>query len=112
MQFSWMCQSPSFANSVTVTGKHTAFSQYTTQSERCHDSSLGNPCSARTTGGIAQSPKQTVLDIARAIQKQNVQYVFLTANGTSDNAGRYACVHVAEADDRAARFGTGKTQAG
>jgi len=52
------------------------------------------------------------LDIARAIQKQNVQYVFLTANGTSDNAGRYACVHVAEADDRAARFGTGKTQAG
>jgi glutamine---fructose-6-phosphate transaminase (isomerizing) len=34
--------------------------------------------------------KQTVRDIARAIHSRNVQYVFLAARGTSDNAGRYA----------------------
>lgn len=34
--------------------------------------------------------KQTVLEIAKAIQSRNVQYVFLAARGTSDNAGRYA----------------------
>jgi glucosamine--fructose-6-phosphate aminotransferase (isomerizing) len=34
--------------------------------------------------------KQTVLEIARAIQSRNVQYAFLAARGTSDNAGRYA----------------------
>jgi glucosamine--fructose-6-phosphate aminotransferase (isomerizing) len=34
--------------------------------------------------------KQTVMDIARAIQSHNVQYAFLAARGTSDNAGRYA----------------------
>jgi glucosamine--fructose-6-phosphate aminotransferase (isomerizing) len=34
--------------------------------------------------------KQTVLDIAKAIQTRNVQYAFLAARGTSDNAGRYA----------------------
>lgn len=39
---------------------------------------------------LLNNQKQTVLDIARAIQKQNVQYVFLAARGTSDNAGRYA----------------------
>lgn len=33
---------------------------------------------------------QTVLEIAKAIQARNVQYVFLAARGTSDNAGRYA----------------------
>ena len=34
--------------------------------------------------------QQTVRDIAQAIQFRNVQYVFLAARGTSDNAGRYA----------------------
>lgn len=34
--------------------------------------------------------KQTVLEIAEAIQSRNVQYAFLAARGTSDNAGRYA----------------------
>jgi glucosamine--fructose-6-phosphate aminotransferase (isomerizing) len=34
--------------------------------------------------------KNTVLEIARAIQSRNVQYAFLAARGTSDNAGRYA----------------------
>ena len=34
--------------------------------------------------------KQTVLHIADAIRRRNVQYAFLAARGTSDNAGRYA----------------------
>ena len=34
--------------------------------------------------------KQLVFEIARAIQSRNVQYAFLAARGTSDNAGRYA----------------------
>ncbi len=34
--------------------------------------------------------KQTVLDIAKVIQARHVQYAFLAARGTSDNAGRYA----------------------
>jgi glutamine---fructose-6-phosphate transaminase (isomerizing) len=34
--------------------------------------------------------KQTVMEIAKAIQSRNVQYAFLAARGTSDNAGRYA----------------------
>jgi glucosamine--fructose-6-phosphate aminotransferase (isomerizing) len=34
--------------------------------------------------------KQTVIEIAKAIQSRNVQYAFLAARGTSDNAGRYA----------------------
>ncbi len=34
--------------------------------------------------------KQTVLAIAQAIRARNVQYAFLAARGTSDNAGRYA----------------------
>ena len=34
--------------------------------------------------------KQTVLEIAKTIQSRNVQYAFLAARGTSDNAGRYA----------------------
>jgi len=34
--------------------------------------------------------KQAVLEIAKAIQSRNVQYAFLAARGTSDNAGRYA----------------------
>lgn len=39
---------------------------------------------------LLDSQKQTVLEIAKAIQSRNVQYVFLAARGTSDNAGRYA----------------------
>ena len=34
--------------------------------------------------------RQTVFEIAKAIQSRNIQYAFLTARGTSDNAGRYA----------------------
>lgn len=34
--------------------------------------------------------RQIVREIAKAIQSRNVQYVFLAARGTSDNAGRYA----------------------
>ena len=34
--------------------------------------------------------KETVLEIAKAIRSRNIQYVFLAARGTSDNAGRYA----------------------
>jgi len=34
--------------------------------------------------------KQTVTGIAKTIQSRNVQYAFLAARGTSDNAGRYA----------------------
>ncbi|MEO5888585.1 MAG: SIS domain-containing protein [Anaerolineales bacterium] len=39
---------------------------------------------------LLDKQKQTVLDIAKAIQARNVQYAFLAARGTSDNAGRYA----------------------
>lgn len=39
---------------------------------------------------LLDTQKQTVRDIAQAIQSRNVQYVFLAARGTSDNAGRYA----------------------
>jgi glucosamine--fructose-6-phosphate aminotransferase (isomerizing) len=39
---------------------------------------------------LLDSQKQTVLEIAKAIQSRNVQYAFLAARGTSDNAGRYA----------------------
>jgi glucosamine--fructose-6-phosphate aminotransferase (isomerizing) len=34
--------------------------------------------------------KQVVIEIAKAIQSRNIQYAFLAARGTSDNAGRYA----------------------
>jgi len=34
--------------------------------------------------------KQTVMMIAKTIQSRHVQYAFLAARGTSDNAGRYA----------------------
>ena len=34
--------------------------------------------------------KQTVTGIAEIIRSRNVQYAFLAARGTSDNAGRYA----------------------
>lgn len=34
--------------------------------------------------------KQTAIQIAKAIQSRNIQYAFLAARGTSDNAGRYA----------------------
>lgn len=39
---------------------------------------------------LLDQQKQTVLAIAKAIQSRNVQYAFLAARGTSDNAGRYA----------------------
>ncbi|MGE5374197.1 MAG: SIS domain-containing protein [Bacteroidota bacterium] len=39
---------------------------------------------------LLDSQKQTVLEIAKAIRSRNVQYAFLAARGTSDNAGRYA----------------------
>src|SRR5215216_265183 len=39
---------------------------------------------------LLKNQKQTVLEIAKAIQARNVQYAFLAARGTSDNAGRYA----------------------
>ncbi|MBI5352061.1 MAG: SIS domain-containing protein [Chloroflexi bacterium] len=36
------------------------------------------------------SQKRTVEQVAAAIHKHDIQYVFLAARGTSDNAGRYA----------------------
>lgn len=39
---------------------------------------------------LLDSQQRTVLEIAKAIQARNVQYAFLAARGTSDNAGRYA----------------------
>lgn len=39
---------------------------------------------------LLDGQKQTVLEIAKAIRSRNVQYAFLAARGTSDNAGRYA----------------------
>lgn len=40
--------------------------------------------------GLLQNQKQAVNEIARAIRARDIEYVFLTARGTSDNAGRYA----------------------
>lgn len=39
---------------------------------------------------LLANQKQLVFEIAKAIQSRNVQYAFLAARGTSDNAGRYA----------------------
>ncbi len=39
---------------------------------------------------LLETQKNTVEQIAAAIQKRDIQYVFLAARGTSDNAGRYA----------------------
>jgi glucosamine--fructose-6-phosphate aminotransferase (isomerizing) len=39
---------------------------------------------------LLSSQKKAVEKIADAIQKRDIQYVFLAARGTSDNAGRYA----------------------
>ena len=39
---------------------------------------------------LLNQQRQTVIEIAKAIQSRNIQYAFLTARGTSDNAGRYA----------------------
>src|SRR4030095_14143508 len=39
---------------------------------------------------LLDKQKQIVIEIAAAIQSRNVQYAFLAARGTSDNAGRYA----------------------
>jgi len=39
---------------------------------------------------LLQNQKLTVIAIAKAIKSRDVQYAFLAARGTSDNAGRYA----------------------
>lgn len=39
---------------------------------------------------LLEDQRQTVLEIAKTIRSRNVQYAFLAARGTSDNAGRYA----------------------
>lgn len=39
---------------------------------------------------LLDGQKKTVLEIANAIRSYNIQYAFLAARGTSDNAGRYA----------------------
>lgn len=39
---------------------------------------------------LLESQKQAAFEIAQAIQSRNVNYAFLAARGTSDNAGRYA----------------------
>jgi glutamine---fructose-6-phosphate transaminase (isomerizing) len=39
---------------------------------------------------LLDQQKQTILEIAKAIRSRDVQYAFLAARGTSDNAGRYA----------------------
>jgi glucosamine--fructose-6-phosphate aminotransferase (isomerizing) len=39
---------------------------------------------------MLKNQKGTVIEIAKAIRSLNIQYVFLAARGTSDNAGRYA----------------------
>jgi len=39
---------------------------------------------------LLESQQQTAIEIAKAIQSRNVNYAFLAARGTSDNAGRYA----------------------
>jgi len=39
---------------------------------------------------LLDSQRQTAIEIAKAIQSRNVNYAFLAARGTSDNAGRYA----------------------
>jgi len=39
---------------------------------------------------LLDKQKQTAAEIAKAVQSRNIQYVFLAARGTSDNAGRYA----------------------
>lgn len=39
---------------------------------------------------LLASQKKNIEKIADAIQKRDIQYVFLAARGTSDNAGRYA----------------------
>jgi glutamine---fructose-6-phosphate transaminase (isomerizing) len=39
---------------------------------------------------LLENQRQTVLEIAKAIKARHVQYAFLAARGTSDNAGRYA----------------------
>lgn len=40
--------------------------------------------------GLLESQRANVEKIVRAIQSQDIRFVFLTARGTSDNAGRYA----------------------
>ncbi len=40
--------------------------------------------------GLLRSQRKTVEEIAKAVVKRGISYMFLTARGTSDNAGRYA----------------------
>lgn len=40
--------------------------------------------------GLLAAQKPSVLKIAEAIRQRQIEYVFLAARGTSDNAGRYA----------------------
>ena len=39
---------------------------------------------------LLSTQRKAVEQIAQAIQSRNIQYAFLAARGTSDNAGRYA----------------------
>ncbi len=41
-------------------------------------------------GNLLASERKTVQAIAKAVRAANIEYVFLAARGTSDNAGRYA----------------------
>ncbi|MCB0100837.1 MAG: SIS domain-containing protein [Anaerolineales bacterium] len=54
----------------------TLFSEINEQPERIH--------------GLLSSQRKYVEKIAAEIRKNNIEYVFLAARGTSDNAGRYA----------------------
>ena len=51
-----------------------------------HKEILEQPACLR---GLLSSQKHVVETIARAIEAQDIQYAFLAARGTSDNAGRY-----------------------
>src|SRR3989304_10272300 len=39
---------------------------------------------------LLASQRKHVEEVARAVRSQDIQYAFLAARGTSDNAGRYA----------------------
>ena len=52
-----------------------------------HSEILEQPASLRR---LLSTQRKSVEKIAQAIQSRSIQYVFLAARGTSDNAGRYA----------------------
>jgi len=52
-----------------------------------HDEILEQPA---RLGQLFLAQRKNVEEIARAIQSHDIQYAFLAARGTSDNAGRYA----------------------